>query len=67
MAVLSVMNFDDELLRLAKSAAALKGETLRDFTHRTFADALGFEVPKGIDTGTKNLNKRVTGPKKQSR
>lgn len=67
MAVLTVNPFDDELHRLAKSAAALKGISLREFLEDAIANTLGVEPPKPIDTGTKNLSKRVTGPKKQSR
>jgi hypothetical protein len=47
MAILTVNPFDDDLHRMAKSAAALKGISLREFLEDVLADALGVDRPKG--------------------
>lgn len=65
MAVLTVNPFDDELHRLAKSAAALKGISLREFLEDAIAATLGVEPPKVPDMGIKIPTKSKPGAKRQ--
>lgn len=57
MAVLSIKDFDDELDRNLKSAAALQGITKQEMLENLVADGLGLDRPSGTPT-TKRATKK---------
>ena len=53
MPVLCIKEFDADLKRALKSAAANKGKTLQEFLEQIVADALGFETKPVLQAAPK--------------